>query len=204
VSELVAVYTRATLAETRREHAYADLTLVCLPGLIWGASFLFIAQGLVALAPDGVTFLRFLFGFAALSCVPEARRPIAAEDRGGVGWLGLLWLAFPMSMFPHAEQSVSSALTGMLNGSVPLVATAVAALRERRTPSSIVTAAIAVGFGGCALMAAPELGHGSSSKAGIAMIGAALISYGVGSTSRALFSRGTAPCPWCGERLVWR
>ena len=49
---------------------------VVVPGLIWGASFLFIAEGLQAVAPMGVTFVRIAIGFATLSLVPSARRPI--------------------------------------------------------------------------------------------------------------------------------
>ena len=53
------------------------------PGLIWDASFLFIAEGLEAVAPDGITFLRFVIGFATLSCVLGARRAVHASDRLG-------------------------------------------------------------------------------------------------------------------------
>jgi drug/metabolite transporter (DMT)-like permease len=67
-----------------------DWALVCLPGLIWGASFLFIAEGLEALAPDGVTFARFVIGFVTLSMVPGARRPVLTSDRAHIGWLGVL------------------------------------------------------------------------------------------------------------------
>ncbi len=75
---------------------------VAVPGLIWGASFLFIAEGLQAVAPMGVTFFRIAVGFATLSLVPAARRPIAAADRMKTTALGVLWLAFPLSMFPFA------------------------------------------------------------------------------------------------------
>src|SRR4051794_5218488 len=63
-----------------------DWALLVLPGLIWGASFLFIAEGLEALAPDGITFLRFVIGFSVLSLVPGARRPVLASDRAGIAW----------------------------------------------------------------------------------------------------------------------
>ena len=40
-----------------------DWVLLLVPGVIWGTSFLFIAEGLEALAPDGVSFMRFVIGF---------------------------------------------------------------------------------------------------------------------------------------------
>ena len=56
-----------------------DWLLIVLPGVIWGASFLFIAEGLTAVAPDGVTFIRIVIGFRVLSLVPRTRKPIAPE-----------------------------------------------------------------------------------------------------------------------------
>ena len=155
-----------------------DWLLIVLPGVIWGASFLFIAEGLTAVAPDGVTFIRILIGFLTLSLVPGARKPIVRSDWKGVAALGLLWFAFPMSMFPHAEQWISSALTGMLNGTVPLFATAVAAVLQRRWPPSMVAVGIAAGLFGGVLMAWSGLGAGGNSALGIVLVIAACISYG--------------------------
>lgn len=158
-------------------HAYAGWGLLLLPGLIWGGSFFLIAQGLQALAPDGITFLRFLIGFVALAFVPGARQPVAKADRRGVFWLGIWWMAFPMSMFPHAEQFVSSALTGMLNGAIPLLATAVAAFLARKVPPKTVLTGLGIGFGGCILMAVPGMDRQSSGAGGLLLILAALLSY---------------------------
>src|SRR5438445_13886465 len=112
-----------------------DWLLVAIPGLIWGTSFLFIAEGLKSVAPNGVTFSRILIGFATLAFIPAARKSIDRAAWPHVALLGILWFAFPMSMFPFAEQRVSSALTGMLNASTPLFVATVAAFIARKAPS---------------------------------------------------------------------
>ena len=175
-----------------------DWLLIILPGIIWGASFLFIAEGLTAVAPDGVTFIRIVVGFLTLSTVPGARKGIVKGDWLGVAGLGLLWFAFPMSMFPYAEQWISSALTGMLNGTVPLAATAIAAALHRQWPSPMVAAGIAGGLAGGVLMAWPGLGTGGSGALGVTIIIAACVSYGFAvNLARPLQQRnGALPVVW--------
>lgn len=149
-----------------------------LPGVIWGASFLFIAEGLESFDPMGVTFLRVLFGFVTLAVFPAARRPVRRADHGRIAVLGVIWMAFPLSMFPFAEQHVSSALTGMLNGATPIFVTIVAMAIARRAPSRGIVVGLAVGVLGAVLIALPGLGEGSSSLGAIGMILVALVSYG--------------------------
>ena len=86
-----------------------DWILLIVPGTIWGASFLFIAEGLEAMGPNGVTFTRILVGFLTLSIFPGSRRAIDRGDWIGTALVGVLWMAFPLSMFPYAERHVSSA-----------------------------------------------------------------------------------------------
>jgi drug/metabolite transporter (DMT)-like permease len=159
-----------------------DWLLLILPGCIWGASFLFIAEGLESVAPNGVTFARILIGFLTLSAIPAARKPIGRGDRVKTAWLGVLWLAFPLSMFPFAEQHVSSALTGMLNGATALFAAAVASILARRLPSLRMRVGLAVGFTGALLIAWPGMTSADPSDNqgfGVLLIVIALMSYGV-------------------------
>ena len=177
--------------------AVGDWALLVVPGVIWGASFLFIAEGLAATAPNGVTFTRILIGFLTLSLFPSARRPVARADWAGTTALGVLWFAFPLSMFPFAEQHVSSALTGMLNGATPLFVAAVAGLLAGQVPGRGTLAGLVVGFGGAVVMALPALG-GSTSAFGVSLIVAALASYGLAlNVARPLQQRnGAIPVVW--------
>ncbi len=182
----------------------ADWLLLAVPGVIWGASFLFIAEGMRSVGPNGVTFARILIGFATLSLFPAARKPVMRSDWAGIVGLGVLWLAFPLSMFPFAEQHVSSALTGMLNGANPLFTAIVAAVIARRVPARRVLAGVAVGMAGAVLMALPTIGKGHSSVAGVEMIMAALVSYGFAlNIARPLQQRnGALPVIWRAQMVA--
>ncbi len=177
----------------------ADWLFLVLPGVIWGASFLFIAEGLRAVGPNGVAFVRILVGFATLSLFPGAWRRVPRADWAGVAWVGVLWLAFPLSMFPHAELHVSSAIAGMLNGAVSLFAAAVASIIARRMPSHGVLVGLAVGLTGAVLMAWPTIHEGRSSAAGVLMIVAALASYGVALNVAAPLQQRHGALP-----VIWR
>jgi drug/metabolite transporter (DMT)-like permease len=174
------------------------MLLLVAPGLIWGASFLFIAEGLRSVGPNGVTFLRILIGFLTLSLIPAARRPVTAADWPAIAALGVVWMAFPLSMFPFAEERVSSALTGMLNGATALFVAIVAALIARRLPSRGVAAGLGVGVGGAILIAWPTLYEGQNRLTGVVLIIAALMSYGVAlNLARPLQLRnGALPVVW--------
>jgi len=176
---------------------WLDWILLVVPGTIWGASFLFIAEGLDALSPNGITFMRVAIGFACLACVPAARRPLAKGDAWPTAMLGVLWLALPLSLFPFAEQRVSSALTGMLNGATPITTALVAALLSRQWPERPIVAGLVTGVAGTVLIALPDL-DGSSSAAGVAMIVVAISFYGVAlNLARPLQQRsGALPVVW--------
>jgi drug/metabolite transporter (DMT)-like permease len=134
-----------------------------------------------------------------LSLVPAVRRPILKADRSRTAVLGLIWLAFPLSMFPYAEQHVSSALAGMLNGAVPLFVAAGPAVWRAAAAGRLV--GLAVGFLGTILIALPGLtasGSADGQAIGVLLILAALVSYGFAySLSGPLQQRnGALPVIW--------
>jgi drug/metabolite transporter (DMT)-like permease len=156
-----------------------DWALLLVPGVIWGSSFYFIAEGLESFAPGVITFLRIVFGFATLSVFPAVRRRVDRTDWPRVAVLAFTWFAFPLTMFPFAEERVSSSLTGMLNGATPLFVAAVATILLRRLPGRYQIIGLVVGFTGVLLIAAPSLGDGSSSVVGVVLVLLALSSYGI-------------------------
>jgi len=155
-----------------------DWLLVAIPGLIWGASFLFIAEGLKATGPNGVAFVRLFIGLVTLALFPAARKPVERSAWPAIALVGVLWFAFPLSMFPLAEQRVSSALTGMLNAVVPLFTAIVASAIAGRVPERRVLVGLAVGLAGAGLVAWPTIHEGHSSVVGVLLILAAVVSYG--------------------------
>jgi drug/metabolite transporter (DMT)-like permease len=181
-----------------------DWILLIVPGAIWGASFLFIAEGLEAMGPNGVTFTRILVGFLTLSLFAGSRRAIDREDWPWVALVGVLWMAFPLSMFPWAERHVSSALTGMLNGGVPLFTAIVAAGLARRRPSPEIALGLAVGLLGGVLMGLPTLSEGRSTVLGVLLILAALVSYGFAlNVARPVQQRqGALPVIWRAQAVA--
>ena len=157
----------------------ADWALFASIGLIWGSSFLFIAIGLDAFEPGLITCLRVLFGAATLWLMPAARTRLAREDHARLVALSFLWVAVPFTLFPLAQQWISSGLTGLLNGSLPIFATTIGAIMLTRLPGRAQTIGLLVGFAGVTAIAAPSLAEGSNEALGVVLVLAAVGCYGV-------------------------
>ncbi len=157
----------------------ADWLLFASIAGIWGASFLFIAVGLQAMEPGVVTLLRVGLGALTLALLPGPRVRIEPEHRRRLVFVSALWVGLPFTLFPIAEQHINSAVTGLLNGAVPMFAATFAWLLYRRRTTGAQLAGVAVGFGGILLISLPSLGEGSSSAWGVSLVLVATACYGL-------------------------
>lgn len=179
---MTAPSTRGVLSTSVGTHrgAFAglDWALFASIGLIWGSSFLLTAVALDSFQPGLITWLRVGLGAVSLWLVPAARAPLARADRPRLVALSLLWVAVPFTLFPLAQQWISSGLTGLLNGALPIFATTIGAVMLRRLPGRAQALGLAVGFAGVAAIAAPSLATGSTEALGVLLALAAVSCYG--------------------------
>jgi len=197
--------TRGVLSTSVGTHRGAftasDWALFASIGAIWGSSFLLIAIGLDAFEPGLITWLRVLFGAATLWLVPAARTPLDRLDRARLVALSLLWVGVPFTLFPLAQQWISSGLTGLLNGSLPIFATTIGAVMLRRLPGRAQTIGLVVGFAGVAAIAAPSLAEGSNEALGVVLVLAAVACYGVAINIAAPLTQRYGALPVMGRML---
>ncbi len=148
--------------------------------LIWGSSFLFIKVGLESLHPGLITWARVALGAAVLLALPSARVRIVGPDRIRLVVLSIAWVGIPFTLFPLAEERISSAVTGLLMGGTPLFAGIFAAILFDRRPRGPQLWGMAVGFVGVALISVGSGSTGGSgSWAGVAMVLVATVFYGL-------------------------
>jgi len=170
-----------TTAPGTRAEAFGPVewSLLASIGLMWGSSFVFIAEGLEAFRPGLVAFLRIALGTATVALARRARRPVAREDWGRIAVLGLVWMAAPLLLFPIAQQWIDSSLAGMLNGAMPLFAALTAALLLRRAPRRVQVVGLLLGFTGVAAITWPAVQGASVTALGAFLVILATVLYGV-------------------------
>jgi len=170
----------STAPGTRRTaFGLTDWGLLTGIALIWGSSFLLIAIGLEAFPPTVVASLRLAIGAATLALFRASRQPVDRVDLPRIVLLGVIWMAFPMLMFPIAEQWISSSLAGMLNGSMPVFSAAIAAFLLRKVPGRYQIIGVLVGLLGIVAISLPGIEGGPAVLRGTLLVLAATVAYGV-------------------------
>ena len=157
-----------------------DWGLFASISLIWGSSFLLMAIGLETFQPGLITLMRVGLGAAALWLMPKARSTrIERTDWPRLITLSVLWVAIPFTLFPIAQQHINSAITGMLNGAMPIFAAVIAVVMLRRFPRAVTIAGLAIAFLGVIVISAPSIGQGSSEALGVVLVVLATACYGL-------------------------
>ncbi|WP_430647241.1 DMT family transporter [Agromyces sp. GXS1127] len=173
-------------------------------GLVWGASFLFMAVALTGISFTQVAWTRTVLGGLTLGLVVLVARPRVdggpVLPRQPVVWvhflvIGVLGCVIPFLLFSWAQQSVTSSLASILNATTPIM-TAVAAtlaFRVERLDASR-WLGVLVGIAGVVVVIAPWAAELGGSLAGqLACLGATAC-YGLmfGYTRRFLSGRPIA------------
>ena len=127
--------------------------LLLILAFIWGSSFILIKKGLIGLAPEEVGSLRIVA--AAIFLLPFAIKRFKRVERKRLPYLmsvGFLGSLIPAFLFATAQTQLESAITGVLNGLVPIftILIAWAVLGQKQTKG--VYLGVLVGFIGTAIL----------------------------------------------------
>ncbi len=162
-------------------HAYTltDWGLLAAIALIWGSSFLFMEIGLRSFEPGVITLARVGLGAATLALLPKARAAVEREDWPRIALLGAIWIAIPLLIFPVAQQWITSSVTGMINGAMPVFTVLWAIYLMRALPGWRQALGIGLGFVGMLLVFVPELEVGGDQLIGALLVVLAVAFYGL-------------------------
>lgn len=146
--------------------------------VLWGIPYLFIKEAVDSYSPAAIVAGRTLLG--ALVLLPLAIRRGALRPALRLWpWVlafGAIEMAGPLFLLGHAEQTLSSGLTGLLVATVPLFAAGIALVRGDRTMLAPARASgLVIGFIGVAIIVAGPGLHVADPAGALGAIGEVLL-----------------------------
>lgn len=178
-----------------------------LLALIWGCSFWWIKEALVAFTPLQVAFTRCALGALVLWALVAATRP--ALPRRSL-WKHLMVVALllnsvPFTLFAIGQTQVSSILAGIINATTPLwtlVVTMLAFPEERPTSQRVI--GLSIGFVGVLTLLGVWQTLPSGQWLGIAACLGATLCYGIAFpyARRHIAPSGTPPVSLAAAQVV--
>ncbi|WP_166349500.1 DMT family transporter [Phytoactinopolyspora limicola] len=148
--------------------------------LIWGVPYLFIAVAVEELSPASLVFARTAVAAVLLLPVALARgllRPVLKHWRPLLAFT-IIEICIPWFLLGHAQQELSSSLTGLLIAAVPLVGAILVTVTGHERVDRRRVAGLLVGFAGVAALVGFDIG--ASNLWSVAAVGGVVISYAVG------------------------
>ena len=129
-----------------------NLFLALVTSSIWGASFLMIKYSLDELNPSDIALYRILIGALFVNIFVRTKEKIDKADHIKFVIVSFFWMALPFYMFGIAEQTITSSLAGLINGSTPIFVAFIAVFFYRLRITNLQIIYIFSGFIGVGLI----------------------------------------------------
>ena len=129
-----------------------NLFLALVTSSIWGSSFLMIKYSLDELNPSDIALYRILIGALFVNIFVRTKEKIDKADHIKFVIVSFFWMALPFYMFGIAEQTITSSLAGLINGSTPIFVAFIAVVFYRLRITKLQIIYIFSGFIGVGLI----------------------------------------------------
>ena len=129
-----------------------NLFLALVTSSIWGSSFLMIKYSLDELNPSDIALYRIFIGALFVNIFVRTKEKIDRADHMKFLIVSFFWMALPFYMFGIAEQTITSSLAGLINGSTPIFVAFIAVVFYRVRITNLQIIYIFTGFVGVGLI----------------------------------------------------
>ena len=119
-----------------------------LTSALWGSSFLLMKIALVELNPFQISFYRIFIGMVFMNLFITKIEKLNRKDHLNIALVGLLWMSLPFYLFAASEETISSSLAGLINGSTPIFISIVGVLFFSQKITNIQKFYLILGFAG--------------------------------------------------------
>ena len=115
-----------------------------------------IKYSLQELNPSDIAIYRILIGALFINIFVTAKESIIRNDNIRIFIISFFWMALPFYMFGIAEQTITSSLAGLINGSTPIFVAFIAIVIYKLKVTKIQVLYIFTGFIGVGLISLSE------------------------------------------------
>ncbi len=158
---------------------FKNFLLALVTSSIWGSYFLMIKYSLEELNPSDIAIYRILIGALFINIFVRAKENIVKTDNIKIFIISFFWMALPFYMFGIAEQTITSSLAGLINGSTPIFVAFIAVVFYKLKVTKIQVLYIFTGFIGVGLISLSGGINDVSFEIGFLYALIASISYGI-------------------------